>query len=176
MKYWIINSFGVRTNVIYLDIFCSSLKLRALELRKMYLQFVCGEISSLWRLRNSRHVLWFCGVTMPKISAGGQQGVLEVASALRCTRVKQDIFLQRKRIHFAVLLSGELNILPSVTFYISCGDSRRWLQIIFESFRYPGKAKVLTDKKGWRCLFLQPFRFVTCWCEELECSCSLLRE
>lgn len=33
-----------------------------------------------------------------------------------------------------------------------------------------GKAKVLTGKKGWRCLFLQPFRFVPCWCEGIECG------
>lgn len=52
----------------------------------MYLEFACGEISRFRRLRNSRRVLWFCGVTMPTVSAGGQQGVLGVASALCCTR------------------------------------------------------------------------------------------
>lgn len=66
--------------------------------------------------------------------------------------------LQQKRIHLAAWLSGELNILPSATFWIPCGDSKRWLETIniFGSLSHPGSSKVLTGKKGWGVFYYSP--------------------
>lgn len=45
----------------------------ALELRKVYLVYTCGDISRFRRLRKIRHTLWFCGVTMPKSLQGADR-------------------------------------------------------------------------------------------------------